>query len=100
MAAEETKSAGFGSVVPGPCREMYWHEKSSEQKIEALAHAVEYLTAKLSESLEVIEKLRNHSHNGGEITIPFGEKYNGVRMNESYFFKNPIGRDRDSGNIR
>ena len=102
MAAEETKAAGIGtlggSYPSGACREIYFEEKSHDQKIAKLAEAVEYLTAKLKESSDAVAILMAHSHReDGHIVILVERKVAFDHFSESYFFKNPLGRERARG---
>jgi hypothetical protein len=79
----------------GPCRELFWHEMNDAQKINKLAQGVEYLAIKLKEAGEVITKLKRHSHSGDEITVPMNDDRSDYdRFSESYFFKNPLGKER------
>ena len=98
MAAEETKAAGIGtlggSYPPGPCREMYFEEKSHDQKIAKLAEAVEYLTVKLKESSDMLTILMGHSHREDGHIVVAVERKASDNFGESYFFKNPLGRER------
>ena len=79
---------------PAPCRELYFHERSLEQKVDKLADAVQYLAAKLKEAGDSIDQLKRHSHNGATITVPMIQDRHGDRLCESYFFKNPLGVER------
>lgn len=86
-----------GGVSGGPARELYFHERNADQKIQKLAEAVEYLAVKLLEAHKIIEALENHSHSGSAITVPlnmateenreFNPRY------ATYFFKNPLGKE-------
>ena len=97
MAAEDIKATSGqlgGSYPTGPCREMYFEEKSHDQKIAKLAEAVEYLTVKLKESSDMLTILMGHSHReDGHIVVPV-ERKAFDHFGESYFFKNPLGRER------
>ena len=81
----------------GPCREMYWHEMDSLRKIDKMAEAIVYLTAKLKEALDRIDELKDHAHCDGKIYVPMLEENEG-RYREggasSYFFKNPLGQEK------
>lgn len=78
----------------GPCRELYFHERTTEQKVEKMADAIQYLVAKLKEAGDSIEQLKKHSHANGVITVPMIQERNDNRFSESYFFKNPLGVER------
>lgn len=78
----------------GPCRELYFHERTDAQKIAKMADAIQYLVAKLKEAGDSIEQLKKHSHDGGTITVPMIQDRNENRFSESYFFKNPLGVER------
>ena len=69
-----------------PCREKYWEELSSEDKIDKIAHILEFLVDKNSELEKKIYKLENHNHDGlGRITIPLkdGDNCDWIRPNNS-----------------
>ena len=97
MAGEDIKAAAGqlgGAYPPGPCREMYFEEKSHDQKIAKLAEAVEYLTVKLKESSDMLTILMGHSHREDGHIVVAVERKAFDHFGESYFFKNPLGRER------
>lgn len=74
----------------GPGREMYWHERNSEQKIAKLADTVQYLSARLIEATELLEKLKLHDHVNGKIVSPLlSEDRNSFFA--PYVLRNPLG---------
>lgn len=77
----------------GPARELYWHEKDADQKIQKLSEGIRYLSHCLQDALKTIEQLKNHSHAGNIIVTPMCEQNHGYRdgVADSYFFKNPLG---------
>jgi hypothetical protein len=43
-------------------REKYWHELSSEEKLEKLADRLQYLQRIVNSQAEIIQKMENHVH--------------------------------------
>lgn len=78
----------------GPCRELYFHERNTEQKIAKMADAIQYLVAKLKEMNASVELLSEHSHADGKIVVPMAPEGRENRFSESYFFKNPLGVEK------
>ena len=86
---------GQGKEPQGPCRELYFHERTDSQKIAKMADAIQYLVAKMKEAGDTIDQLKRHSHADGKITVPMiRERHADDHFSESYFFKNPLGVER------
>lgn len=93
---EQTSAGPLGGAYPpgqGCAREKYWHEKTADEKCLKLGEAVEYLTRELRESRQELAILRGHEHQrDGRIVVPVNGS--GVRVEESYFYRNPLGREK------
>ena len=99
MAANEKTQAhpqgpGLGAMGAECSREKYWHEKGVEERCLKLGEAVEYLTRELREAKQELAILRGHEHQrDGRMVVPVNGTLEGRRFEESYFYKNPLGRE-------
>ena len=82
--------AALGGYPSGPCRELYFHERSLEQKIDKIAEVLEYLALQSKECQEALSILRVHSHAGNRVTVPLDSNI----KEASWYLKNPLGRER------
>lgn len=72
-------------------REKYWHEKSADEKIEAVGRAVEELSQLVKRTVEITDELSRHSHAiDGRIVVEF----NRATTLALYFLENPLARER------
>lgn len=85
-----------GDTVQGPCRELHWHERNTDQKVEKMAEAIESLTYKLREALDLLDQLSQHSHCGELIAVPMRHPRHAYPegLGASYWLKNPLGKER------
>ena len=93
-------TAGLGAAgvayPPGQgcAREKYWHEKNADERCLKLGEAVEYLTREVRELRQEMTILRGHEHQrDGRMVVPVNSSLEGRRIEESYFFRNPLGRE-------
>lgn len=90
-----SSTAGVAYPPGGQCaREKYWHEKTAEEKCLKLGEAVEYLTRELRETRLELAVLRGHEHkDDGRMVVPVNAVEGQRRVEESYFYRNPLGRE-------
>lgn len=82
----------------GCAREKFWHEKTAEEKFLKLGEAVEYLTRELRDYRQELAILRGHEHQrDGRMVVPVLSSLEGRRIEESYFYRNPLGRENHTG---
>lgn len=60
------------SELCSPQREKYWEEMTSEQKIEKVAWAIEYLHHTVNHIAQGVQKLENHAHIGDRMFFADG----------------------------
>jgi len=70
-------------VAMNECREKFWEELSSEEKIEKLGNFVEKLTRDNIELHSRLEDYREHDHINGKIVIPMNS--NAVKNTYPYY---------------
>lgn len=93
-AAAPVSVSVSGGTLGAQCgREKYWHEKNADEKFLALGEAVEYLTREVRELRKQRVEFKAHLHGANQeilILIEIDEKL----REESYFFRNPLGREK------
>ena len=58
----------------GPCREKYWSEIDTDEKLKRLREHVKYLEKRIERMSKKIDKLEDHHHIYDKIVIPL--RYN------------------------
>ncbi len=93
-ATPEGADTSAGAKFPGGecAREKYWHEKSAEERCIKLGEAVEYLTREVRELRQQAADFKVHFHADNRLFVPL-ETGTAVKEYESYFFRNPLGRE-------
>lgn len=56
------------------CRELYWEEMTTEQRVVNLCHAVELLWRRVADLEDENRALRQHNHVGEKLVVPLVDK--------------------------